>query len=1001
MPLDVSIFKNPPSSYRGVPFYSVNDLLYPQIVRRHIALLGEAGFGGVFFHAREGLVTPFLSNEWFEAFKAALEEAKARGLTVWIYDEDRWPSGFASGLIPAESSKHRPRALLLVVDNKAYSGEEVIATFKCIQDEKSQLPVKCERIDRAESSSNYVYLSFFKYVATTGDSWFQGFSYIDLLNPEAVKRFIEVAYEPYIKLFKEDIGKSIPGVFTDEPNIHDSRPRFPPWWKRLTLPPRGMRLPIYALPWTDGFEELFMKVNGYSIIDKLPELFFDIGDYIKTRLDYWKTITKLFVESFTKQLYEWCDRHGLSLTGHFLAEDDLISQLVVGSVMPHYEYMQIPGIDHLGLQIWGSLLTAKQVSSVANQLSRKRVLCETYGCTGIYASFEDRKWIGDFLYALGVNMLNHHLVLYSIRGRRKADYGLLIHWGQPWWPFNRYIEDYYARLSYVLSEGARLVEVLVLHPMYSVWSTYTPVNESTARQINTKYLELLRELIKLHIDFELGDEMLIEKYGSVESGKFVIGRAKYAYVIMPPMINVGGKTLELLKKFTESGGLVIAVERLPSYVDGVKRDVESELKAMVVKDYRELREVIQRLDLSIVVNTDDTEGDVLLHARRVDEELVIFVTNVSRKSKREVEIGVKGLYEVEEWDAFSGEVKKTSTTWRDGRTWIKTTLQPVRSKLYVLRPTSTQQPLTTESVSLELKRSIKLTKWLISEKGPNYLVLDYARVFIEDRGDWSASMPLPKIKDEYFATNIGKTFKLKFELNVEEPPVGDLELIVEKTSSLINLSINGFVVDLEKPVGEWIDPAFKVYRVPSDMIKRGLNEVVVEMVSSLEPEVEPIYLRGEFGVVLKDKTPVVTKPVIEIEGAGVDLTRNGYPFYSGRVALQAEVVIEREPSERVVLALRGLSVPLALVRVNGVDCGMTIYTDSEIDITHCIRDGVNRVEVELITSLRNTLGPLHREDPVWTGPETFYVVDHTWREHYVVRPVGFEEARIDVYIEKR
>jgi hypothetical protein len=80
---------------------------------------------------------------------------------------------------------------------------------------------------------------------------------------------------------------------------------------------------------------------------------------------------------------------------------------------------------------------------------------------------------------------------------------------------------------------------------------------------------------------------------------------------------------------------------------------------------------------------------------------------------------------------------------------------------------------------------------------------------------------------------------------------------------------------------------------------------------------------------------------------------------------------------------------------------MTIYTDSEIDITHCTRDGVNRIEVELITSLRNTLGPLHREDPVWTGPETFYIVDHTWREHYVVRPVGFEEARIDVYIEKR
>ncbi|MGC8632148.1 MAG: hypothetical protein ACP5T2_07065, partial [Thermoprotei archaeon] len=79
----------------------------------------------------------------------------------------------------------------------------------------------------------------------------------------------------------------------------------------------------------------------------MPELFFDLGSFTKTRLDYWKTVTTLFVQSFTKRIYDWCNDNGLRFTGHYLMEDNLISQLVVGSVMPHYEYEHVPGIDHL------------------------------------------------------------------------------------------------------------------------------------------------------------------------------------------------------------------------------------------------------------------------------------------------------------------------------------------------------------------------------------------------------------------------------------------------------------------------------------------------------------------------------------------------------------------------------------------------------------------------------------------------------------------------------
>ncbi|RLF01595.1 MAG: hypothetical protein DRK00_11145, partial [Thermoprotei archaeon] len=103
---------------------------------KQVALMDKAGFGGAFFHAREGLVTPFLGESWFRAFDAAVSEAKRRGMYVWIYDELWWPSGFAGGIVPALSFKHRAKALVMVPGERAFAGEDVIATFKCRLDER-------------------------------------------------------------------------------------------------------------------------------------------------------------------------------------------------------------------------------------------------------------------------------------------------------------------------------------------------------------------------------------------------------------------------------------------------------------------------------------------------------------------------------------------------------------------------------------------------------------------------------------------------------------------------------------------------------------------------------------------------------------------------------------------------------------------------------------------------------------------------------------------------
>ena len=235
------------------------------------------------------------------------------------------------------------------------------------------------------------------------------------------------------------------------------------------------------MPWTKGFARIFEGKFGYDLIPHLPSLFFDTGNYRKVRYHYWRAITEQFVEAYSKQIYEWCDAHNLKLTGHYLYEDSLQQQIPVsGAVMPHYEYMHYPGIDHLRRNI-ADLVTPKQLDSVVCQLGKERALSETYGCSGQNLSFEGRKWIGDWQCVLGINFLNPHLSSYTLRGARKRDYPPDIFYQQPWWPHNALIDDYNSRLSYALSQGERVVDLLVVHPIGSAWSVFRPQNPQGAR----------------------------------------------------------------------------------------------------------------------------------------------------------------------------------------------------------------------------------------------------------------------------------------------------------------------------------------------------------------------------------------------------------------------------------------------------------------------------------------------------------------------------------------
>ncbi|RMD74603.1 MAG: hypothetical protein D6820_16420, partial [Lentisphaerae bacterium] len=344
-------FREPPAEYRGKPFWAWNGKLDPAELRRQIRIMKKMGLGGFFMHSRVGLATEYLSDAWFACVQACIDEAKKQEMEAWLYDEDRWPSGAAGGLVTRDS-RWRIRTLNLeelerVEALSEYEEDEVLgvwlATFCAEGQIRTVIPFS--GADEVELAENQRLLLFRVYVHPTSD-WYNGQSYLDTLNPEAVQRFIEVTHEAYRRRCGDAFGKTIPGIFTDEPNWSHGASR------------------SYAGPWTGRLPEVFKQRYGYDLLPLLPHIAYDIDERSpQVRWHYYDCATWLFCDSFARQIGEWCERNNQLFTGHVLAEETLSSQTrVVGSAMRFYEHMQAPGMDLL-TEYSREFHTAKQVSS--------------------------------------------------------------------------------------------------------------------------------------------------------------------------------------------------------------------------------------------------------------------------------------------------------------------------------------------------------------------------------------------------------------------------------------------------------------------------------------------------------------------------------------------------------------------------------------------------------------------------------------------------------------
>ncbi len=1023
-------FACPGSAYRGKPFWAWNGKLEPGELRRQLRVMKEMGLGGGFMHSRVGLDTPYLSDKWFECVHACIDECKTLDMEAWLYDEDRWPSGAAGGLV-TKHPKYRMRRLTC----RRYDGgdgfawsDSTLAAFTARVD--GPTASKLKRLKRGvmpgQMTDGECVLAFSDEVAAC-ESWYNGFTYLDTLDHEAVQEFIRVTHEAYKRECGDDLGKTVPGIFTDEPNyghaqlerdhLHDSA------------------------PWTRFFRRTFRERYGYDLIAHLPEVFFNIEgrEFPKARYHFYDCATFLFVDAFARQIGEWCDANNLQHTGHVLMEDTLSQQRhAVGSAMRFYEYMQAPGMDLL-TEKWLIYDVAKQVSSVARQFGRQWRLTETYGCTGWDFPFAGHKALGDWQVALGINLRCQHLSWYTMAGQAKRDYPAGIFDHSPWWSAYRKVEDYFARVLSVMTRGEEVRDLLVIFPVESGWVKLGDEVGAYDQAI----IDLRDKLLKANIDFDYGEEDIMARHGSVRGkgldARLRIGKAEYTTVLVPELTTIRSSTLDLLKRFARAGGRVVFAGAEPRFVDGERTDRAVAFARACEKVSVRGNALTERLAHCRRVSITDASGEqigpALALLREDKENAYLFVCNTGHsdaqmKLPQQADAFVRDRHaafdnvtieggvgfggppielDPETGNQYAAQAKQVGDGWR-----IRTSLPALGSRLFVIpRRQQRARPDARPNVKPVSKKPLAGT-WDYELTEPNVFLLDWAELKI-GKGRWQKQQHILladyAIRDaleiprrggrmvqpwarEKEVNPVTTPVALRYTFEVKTRPARELFLAMEQPCHW-KIRLNGNPVSTDAHAGWWVDQSCRKLPVSPAMLVDGENVLEMRCDYSAEgPDLEHVYLLGEFGVKLVDHHPVMTTLPAKLRVG--DWVRQGLAFYSGSVIYRRKIKVGAlRKRQRVVVHVPDYRGSVVRVWGGGAEAGLLAWEPNTLDVTDCVHDGVLDLGIEVIAHRRNSHGPLQLKDrwPAWHGPDQF-VIEHEQTPRYYTVPCGLMKAPV-------
>ena len=1011
--LDLALFKNPTAEYRCTPFWAWNCDLDQEVLEKEIDVMKQMGMGGFHMHTRVGMSTKYLSDEYMSFIKGCTEKAKKENMLAWLYDEDKWPSGFGGGYVTAKKENRQKYIMFTTVPYSDTVKEEqmgnasalakrsdngyLIAKYSVKLDSEGYLE-EYKRIVEEEAAEGDIW---YAYLETPLESaWFNFQTYVDTLSKSAIDDFVSTTHERYKQVVGDEFDKTVPAIFTDEPQVT----------KKKVLDHSTDKTDL-VMPYTTDFEDTYFAAYGEKFLDKLPEVVWDKKGVISvTRYRYHDHVTERFVSAFCDNIGGWCKENNLLMTGHMMEEPTLETQTcAIGEAMRAYRSYGLPGVDMLC--DWREYTTVKQAASATHQYGYPGVLSELYGVTNWDFDFRGHKLQGDWQAALGVSVRVPHLYWVSMKGEAKRDYPASIGHQSAWYPEYSYIEDHYARVNTLMTRGKADIKIGVIHPIESYWINFGPNDKSFAlrNQLDENFLNLAETLLFNTLDFDyICESTLPIQFKDSETG-FAVGEMTYDVVLVPDCITLRRTTLEALEKFVSKGGKVIFIGRTPTLIDAVPSDDGRKLFEKCEYVNWDNNAIISSLtpyrNISVMQTKEGKASTNIFGALRNDGDgKNLFLCHVNPTSRVKVDVKenytvtVKGEYKPTVMDTLSGETYTIPATYKDGTTVFDWECDAQSSIL--VRLDNGRAETFEENEKIEEEYSYLNGKAELILHEPNVCVLDMARWCVDD-GQWQPEEEMLRIgvaAKKALKMSVGSvggaqpwaapkevpthtitvetTFNSEVELDNVQLALEDFEdAEIIYNGNPVTKKVEGYYVDLS------------ITRVNLGKVNKGKNTIVVKKPFATMTNTENMFLLGDFSVNVLGSFVTLDDPKREIYCG--DWTRQGLAFYGGVATYRFKIEGGRDMD----VALGLFAAPCVTVELDGERVSNVSLAPYRAKLGN-LDKGEHTLDITVHASRINTFGALHLADRVedWFGPTAWRKEEGDWCYEYRLTESGLLTA---------
>lgn len=572
-------FENPPKKYR------MKTILHRWPEKEEVLLdaVEAFGYGGV--ATNPSFENGYTSNvDNLKKFDELTNKILERGLEYWIYDENGYPSGYAGGQTlqghPELEAKgfymvrriaYQPKTVNFDLDDESdciiwaakYPLDCSVLNASVVEYDKMQKVVFSDTRCQCNLNAGEVLFIFCVKPAYEGSHCVHNVCshsrYINILNSDAVKRFIEINYEP-IQKANDTVYQQAEAVFTDEPSLMVGYMHGDETW------------PYALAPWTEGLFESFEKEYGFSILPYLPMIFEGKSSSYGIRVRFYQLIGKLIAQSYVKQMSDWCKAHGTIFSGHYLAEESLQAHVVYyGSYLEVLKATDYPGVDILASypEIF-KYNTAKFAQMAARKNGTKGVMVELCPFINL-AHFEKNsmlyaRGILNLMFLGGCRKVNSYFApnfasyepnqLKEYKGYLSKEQGVEL---------NEYVGRLNSQLEGIQNETGVFIYYAIEEAQAKMKPSHCAI-EASDSSVDLSIDAITKKIYEAGLDYLFCDkDDLIQAVDSQKSGFPSVTNIDIKHIIIPKIDVIYKESWKALEALQQAGVKIWFLEQLPQY----------------------------------------------------------------------------------------------------------------------------------------------------------------------------------------------------------------------------------------------------------------------------------------------------------------------------------------------------------------------------------------------------------------------------------------------------